>query len=207
MAAAPPPPPAGIAAVPMPPAKRSRVGRTIGIVFLLIVAAIVIANLTRPSPKGASVVQITPTVKELQAAQKVGLSARFAAQGWSAFIYSERKYVQLAGLNTELPTPSDDDLRSYISQLKDLTQTDADKVAFQRVSASLWGDHMARVLKSRGKNDQLFQDAAGVADSCYFAILNSFRGAAKNFGRDCLDNQSKVKTEFDKQGISNWNDL
>ncbi|HKV95769.1 MAG TPA: hypothetical protein VJW20_24720 [Candidatus Angelobacter sp.] len=182
-------------------------GRTLGLIFLLVIAAIVIANLTRPGPKSANIVQITPTAKDLKAAQKAGLSTRFAAQGWSAFIYNERKYVQLAGLNAESPTPADDDLRSFISQLKDLAQTDADKVALQRVRASLWGNHMARQLQSRGKNDPLFQDAAGVADSCYFAMLNSFRDSAKNFGQNCLDSQSKAKAEFDKQGVSNWSDL
>lgn len=214
MAAAPPPPSAGIAAVPMTPAlpaKRSRVGRILGLIFLLIIAAIVIANITRPKSKADSyVAPVFPSLKELQDAQKAGLSKDFATQGWILHRYAMNKYPPLLGMGTDegLTIPSDEDLRASLSKLKSLQQSEADKVAFQRMTALLWATHTANQLRSRGDNDPAYKQVFNVASDCFAAVNNSFEGgtglAAAPAIHRCLNVASKARADMEKQGLSNW---
>jgi len=197
--------------MPPPPVKRSRVGRTLGLIFLLIIAAIVIANLTRPKPKTDSyVAPVFPSLKELQDAQKAGLSKDFATQGWILHRYAMNKFPPLLGMGTDegLTIPSDEDLRTSLTKLKSVQQSEADKIAFQRMTALLWATHIANQLRSRGDKDPVYKQVFNVASDCFAAVNNSFEGgtglAAAPAIHRCLNEAPMVRADMEKQGLSNW---
>jgi hypothetical protein len=211
MAVAPPPPPAQL------PVKNKKKGHPVlWVVLLLFVGLVVIASLSR-SGKEAKEKPVTdplfPSLHELQEAQKAGLSKEFATQGWILHRYAMNKFTPLAGFGTDegLTIPSDEDLRSSLAKLKTVQNTEADKVAFQRMTALLWATHSANQLKSRGAEDSTYKLVYHVADDCFSAVDNSFRGGsggqAANAIHRCLNEKSQVKADLDKQGVPNWDNL
>jgi zinc ribbon protein len=211
--------PAVSAPLPSPPAPSSgpvkKKGHPVLWVLLILFAAMVVwASLNRsdapPKTKPVSA-PLLPTPRELQDAEKAGLSKEFATKGWIHHRYALNKYVPLTGLSEGdegLTIPPDEVLRTSLVNLNDVVQTDADRLALRRMRSLLWATHTAVQLKSRGTEDPTYKQVFQVADHCFMAVSVSFNGgtggAAANGVRSCLTEQVRVKDELDKRGVSNW---
>lgn len=200
-------------AAAVPPKKRHPVLTVVLIIFVGMVALAYFTRSPRPEETKTASAPLIPTPVELKKARDAGLSKEFANEAWISHRYAMNTYSRLTGLGTDegITLPSDEAIRDSILKLKDVAHTDADKVAFQRLSALMWATHMATQLKGKGTEDPTYKLAYRVADDCFSATNTSFEGgtggAVANAVRRCTSEKSQAKAELDSKGIANWNDF
>ncbi len=201
---------------PLVQAKKKKSHPLLWILLIVFAGLVLLASLKRSSKQSEAKpvsAPLLPTPRELQDAQKAGLSKEFATQAWILHRYSMNKFMPLAGLDTDegLIMPTDDDLRDSLAKLKDVRQSEADKLAWQRMAALSWATHTASQLRSRGNDDPTYKQVYHLADDCFSAVNNSFTGGsggqAANAIHRCLNEKPQVKAAVDKQNIPNWDDL
>jgi hypothetical protein len=186
------------------------------VLLVVFVGLVVMASMNRSNkqPEDKPVpAALIPTPAELRKAQAAGLSKEFANEAWISHRYALNTFSRLTGLGTDegITLPPDEEIRNSILKLKDAIHTDADKVAFQRMSALTWATHAATQLKTKGTEDPTYKLVYRVADDCFSATDTSFEGgtggASANGIRTCIGEKSQVKAELDSKGVANWNDL
>lgn len=211
----------GAAVAPAPAVKKSRTGLKVVLILLAlfiglpIVASIIIAIVYSGKSTDTKLVGPSPTVQELTGAQQAGLSKEFATESWLLHRYLMNMETRSVGVGTDegLEMPSDEALRVALASVKKNIHSKADDVAFQRMSALLWAEHLGTQVRA-GKDylpalkDPRYKRVAGVAEDCFAAVNQSFKGdtgfAVAQAIKQCLAEKKLLKDDMDKQGVSNW---
>jgi hypothetical protein len=140
-----------------------------------------------------------PDAIEVAAARAVGLSDGFIGAGWPASRLVQDLYMRDLGLKTEFDR-SDETAKLAIASAKKSVSSQADRRAWNVVSAMMWEVRMAPMYE----HTALHRKYLANANVCFMAVRIAFgqdsaSGDWKNAGSECVQNQATMKAEFDKK--------
>jgi hypothetical protein len=149
--------------------------------------------------QGAKIAHPPPDAIEVAAARAVGLSDGFIGAGWPASRLVQDLYMRDLGLKTEFDR-SDETAKLAIASAKKSVSSQADRRAWNVVSAMMWEVRMAPMYE----HTALHRKYLANANVCFMAVRIAFgqdsaSGDWKNAGSECVQNQATMKAEFDKK--------